>query len=57
MCRCINAGPFMDATDNLSFIYLMTDLLIRFLALLGIWVCVVKTKDGKSYRIKTPFVG
>ena len=47
----------MDATDNLSFIYLMTDLLIRFLALLGIWVCVVKTKDGKSYRIKTPFVG
>lgn len=39
VCRLLNVGPFsVDATDNLSFIYSMTDLLISFFALLGIWV-------------------
>lgn len=49
MCRCIDAGPLMDAVDKLDeFHLLMTDLLISFFALLGIWVCVCcKTKTEK----------
>lgn len=31
----------MDAVDNLSFIYLMTDLLIGSLPYLGLGVCVL----------------